>query len=34
MYIMAALLIVGFVCNALVRPLGEERVAAARPVAA
>jgi MFS family permease len=34
MYIMAGLLIVGFICNALVRPLGEERAVAARPVAA
>jgi MFS family permease len=34
MYIMAALLLVGFVCNALVRPLGDEVAVAARPVAA
>jgi MFS family permease len=34
MYIMAGLLIVGFICNALVRPLGEERAVSARPVAA
>jgi MFS family permease len=34
MYIMAGLLIVGFICNALVRPLGDEVAVAARPVAA
>jgi MFS family permease len=34
MYIMASLLIVGFIANFLVRPLGESRAAAARPVAA
>jgi MFS family permease len=34
MYIMAGLLIVGFICNALVRPLQEERAVSARPVAA
>jgi Major Facilitator Superfamily. len=34
MYIMAGLLIVGFVCNMLVRPLGDEVAVAARPVAA
>jgi MFS family permease len=34
MYIMAGLLIVGFICNALVRPLGEARAVSARPIAA
>jgi MFS family permease len=34
MYIMAGLLILGFICNAIVRPLGEERAVAARPVPA
>ena len=34
MYIMAGLLIVGFICNALVRPLADEVVVAARPIAA
>ena len=30
MYIMAGLLVVGFICNALVRPLGDDAVVAAR----
>ena len=34
MYIMASLLIVGFICNALVRPLADEAAVAARPIAA
>ncbi len=34
MYIMAGLLIVGFICNALVRPLADEVAVAARPIAA
>ena len=34
MYIMAGLLIVGFICNALVRPLADEAAVAARPIAA
>ncbi len=34
MYIMAGLLIVGFICNFLVRPLDDQAVAAMRPVAA
>jgi MFS family permease len=34
MYIMASLLIVGFICNALVRPLRDEAAVAARPIAA
>jgi MFS family permease len=34
MYIMASLLIVGFIANAMVRPLGEETVPVSRTVAA
>ncbi len=34
MYIMAGLLIIGFICNALVRPLADEVAVAARPIAA
>ena len=34
MYIMAGLLIVGFICNMLVRPLGDEVAVPARPVVA
>jgi MFS family permease len=34
MYIMASLLIVGFIANAMVRPLGEEAVPVSRTVAA
>jgi hypothetical protein len=34
MYIMAVLLVMGFVANALVRPLGDATVSAARPMAA
>ena len=34
MYIMAVLLVIGFVANALVRPLDDATVAAARPMAA
>jgi hypothetical protein len=34
MYIMGSLLVLGFIANALVRPLPDERVAAARQAAA